>query len=290
MPTKREMLLKRKFPKAFREDTIAGNTGISHEEQKFIDDQAQIYWQELQEKSDEEIELIIAEQDKKRLSEYEANNPVPSREEIYRNLKPIGITCPEGVYSKAAIKLFGYKKFGAFARQKRIDDVLPDFIELLITTPELEIFTIGSYDGKRAEINRDYLRSNSAYKELVKGFIPYMYNSPSDTHGNYIFINKAQFESILDDKPIVVNSKDDIPDTASSHKYTPPYIEFMLKASKDLNLSHDKKANLEDIISWLNDNWPANLDGKSDVLIKYMATLLRRPEDKKGGNSSWKKR
>lgn len=39
-------------------------------------------------------------------------------------------------------------------------------------------------------------------------------------------------------------------------------------------------------MTWLKKNWPADLEGKSDRMIKSMATLLRRPQDKKGGNTA----
>lgn len=70
-------------------------------------------------------------------------------------------------------------------------------------------------------------------------------------------------------------------------EYTPPYLAFMLQAVKALNLCPEKRARIDDITEWLNENWPSHLEGKSDRIIKSMATLLRRPEDKKGGNTPW---
>ena len=63
----------------------------------------------------------------------------------------------------------------------------------------------------------------------------------------------------------------------------------MLKAVSELNASPNERINKKEIKKWLSDNWPKNLDGKSDNLIDSMATLIRRPEDKKGGNTQWKK-
>jgi len=71
-------------------------------------------------------------------------------------------------------------------------------------------------------------------------------------------------------------------------EYIPPYVNFMLKAAKALNLSPDNRTNLDEVICWLDENWPVDLDGKSERMIKSMATFLRRPEDKKGGNIPWK--
>lgn len=74
----------------------------------------------------------------------------------------------------------------------------------------------------------------------------------------------------------------------SEIQYIPPYVVFMLEAVTALNLSSDSRSNLDEIINWLDDNWPSDLEGKSQNLVKYMATLLRRPEDKRGGNTPWK--
>jgi len=285
MPSKREKLLKRKFPKAFREDSIMSNASISYEEQKKIDDEASVYWGELQEKSDEEIDAIFEEYEKRSLAEFEENNPIPSREDVYIKFKSSGVTCPEGVTSLAAMMLFGYKKFGAKWRNRKVGDVILDFIEFLVLTPELEVFTIDSYDGEKKKIDRDYLRSKRASKDFIKGFIPHSDGfHVSKDNGQYIFINKTQFENFLDDKLIDAN---EIKDTVLKF-YTPPYVEFMLQAVKALNLSPDKRANINELTEWLNQNWPDNLEGKSENMIKYMATLLRRPEDKKGGNTAWK--
>ena len=76
--------------------------------------------------------------------------------------------------------------------------------------------------------------------------------------------------------------------TANQDRYVPAYIDFMLRAVSALNLSPDRRTNKKAISDWLTKNWPSDLEGKSDRLIEYMATLLRRPEDKKGGNTSWK--
>lgn len=70
--------------------------------------------------------------------------------------------------------------------------------------------------------------------------------------------------------------------------YMPPYIEFMLKSAEALELSPEKRTGKNVIVEWLKNNWPDNLDGKSDRIVDSMATLLRSPEHKKGGNTSWK--
>lgn len=79
------------------------------------------------------------------------------------------------------------------------------------------------------------------------------------------------------------------PNPVSQTQYIPSYLQLMLQAVQALNLSADKRANMDDIVKWLNQNWPPHLEGKSDRIIQSMATLLRRPQDKRGGNTRWNK-
>lgn len=79
-------------------------------------------------------------------------------------------------------------------------------------------------------------------------------------------------------------------DKGKQDNYIPPYIEFMMEGIVALSVSPNDRANLKSIKRWLDKNWPSGMDGKSKQLIKYMATLMRRPEDKKGGNTPYKNR
>jgi hypothetical protein len=65
-------------------------------------------------------------------------------------------------------------------------------------------------------------------------------------------------------------------------------MEFMLKAVTALGLSQEQRTGKSVIVDWLKENWPKDLDGKSDRMVDTMATMLRSPEHKKGGNTSWK--
>lgn len=87
--------------------------------------------------------------------------------------------------------------------------------------------------------------------------------------------------------PIIAEVSSD--ELFSQKNYIPPYIKLMLQAVSELGLSSNKRTPVKTIESWLHKNWPKALDGKSDRIITSMATLLRRPEDKKGGNASWNK-
>ncbi len=62
----------------------------------------------------------------------------------------------------------------------------------------------------------------------------------------------------------------------------PPYLSFMIFAASELNLPSQMMTK-DSIADWLDEHWPADLDGKSNRMIDAMATLLRSPDAKKGG-------
>ncbi len=62
-----------------------------------------------------------------------------------------------------------------------------------------------------------------------------------------------------------------------------PYVEFMLRAIKEMPFKSETRVLKKTIESWLSDNWPENLGDKTNTKIKNMATFLRRPEDETGG-------
>jgi hypothetical protein len=66
--------------------------------------------------------------------------------------------------------------------------------------------------------------------------------------------------------------------------YLSAFILYMIRASRDLGLSDDKRVLKKEVVLWLRNNWHPELGECSDYLVESMATLLRRPEDKKGGN------
>jgi hypothetical protein len=70
----------------------------------------------------------------------------------------------------------------------------------------------------------------------------------------------------------------------SDLKYIPPYIEYMLKAVSALNIDGSKRVSTTDIKYWLEENWDKELGEISGNLLRQMATLIRRPGDRKGGN------
>jgi hypothetical protein len=102
---------------------------------------------------------------------------------------------------------------------------------------------------------------------------------------------KSDLELVVGLQNKLKQTHPDTPNRASgtiiSDDYIPPYIEFLLGAIPSLNLSANNRVNKDEVVNWLAENWPDGLEGKSDRLINSMATLLRRPEDKKGGNTSW---
>lgn len=70
---------------------------------------------------------------------------------------------------------------------------------------------------------------------------------------------------------------------SSLPSYIPRYIEFMLEAVNGLGLTPDDRVPAKTVRDWLEKNWPHDL-GTSGRKIAQMVTLLRRPQDAKGGN------
>ena len=63
----------------------------------------------------------------------------------------------------------------------------------------------------------------------------------------------------------------------------PPYLRFMITAAMELKLTDGSRLSKDEIVGWLKDNWPSSLGKPSVRKISSAATLLRRPEDEKGG-------
>ena len=66
--------------------------------------------------------------------------------------------------------------------------------------------------------------------------------------------------------------------------YVSPYVEFLLLASRELNLHPDNRMPKADIEEWIKQHWPDSLGRLSDTKRQYMATFLREPSDEKGGH------
>tara|TARA_R110000787_G_scaffold73456_4_gene163702 strand:- start:7593 stop:8237 length:645 start_codon:yes stop_codon:yes gene_type:complete len=200
-------------------------------------------------------------------------------------LEQTEVICPEGLWvPQAGIRLLQKENPEGWGKLYETD-AARCLINFLLVTPEMEAFSIDSYFGKKKPISRDYLRSSDAVPDFVRGF-----KSADDynrrTAGKYFFLNKLQFEDFLVDKPFAKQAE--IPTSVNFDlSYTPPYIEFMLTAAKELNLSAEIRINKREVTRWLEENWPIELGRKSDRMIQYMATFLRRPEDLKGGNTPW---
>ena len=69
----------------------------------------------------------------------------------------------------------------------------------------------------------------------------------------------------------------------ASLPYLSLFMLYMMRASRELGLSAEKRLPKKKIAFWLRINWPPELGNCSDSLVEVMATLLRRPEDRKGG-------
>ena len=66
--------------------------------------------------------------------------------------------------------------------------------------------------------------------------------------------------------------------------YTPPFVNFMHRASQELGLDANTKITKEKIENWLRENWQEDLGQISNRKIEQMATFIRQPEDQKGGH------
>jgi hypothetical protein len=71
---------------------------------------------------------------------------------------------------------------------------------------------------------------------------------------------------------------------ATASNYIPPYMEFMLRAVRELGLNPEQRVPKKRIISWLQLDWPPELGKPSDGKLNFMATFLRHPDDQSGGH------
>lgn len=117
-------------------------------------------------------------------------------------IKPKGITCPEGIWSLEAMLRFSDKQKGEDGQSRIMADISHGFIQFLMATPKLEVFTISSYSGNKRLIDRDYLRSRRAISHFIQGRIPFDSYNAKKEDGEYIFVNRTQFENYLADKPL----------------------------------------------------------------------------------------
>jgi len=69
---------------------------------------------------------------------------------------------------------------------------------------------------------------------------------------------------------------------ASIPDYVPPFIDLMLRAVRELGITHANQPVKKVIEAWLEDNAPEG--GLSGRDIQAMATFIRLPEKKKGGS------
>ena len=204
-----------------------------------------------------------------------------------KELTPYGIIFPEGVWIWEAMRLLVQKEVDQGRPAPTKQEAAQRLIYSLLNTLELKLFTIDGFDGEELPVERSYLRSSRAIPDFLRGFVPYDGDySGARSNGRFIYIDRSQYKNFLADKSIGEKA-DGSSDPLKKPTYVPPYMQFMQKAVKELDLSADKRMNKSEIIHWLESNWPSDLGGRSKSLIEYMATILRQPEHKKGGNTAW---
>lgn len=179
---------------------------------------------------------------------------------------------------------------------------LPQAHSLCVGTSPLDPPSISTYDNlinsmsKRQEpllqnMVRVWLLLKNAYDafELHDPIKPINFIAWADLHEIDIPGELRDSVERIEQRRASKRTQNDSPAKETALEYIPPYLEFMLLAARETRLSGDKREKIENIMGWLNANWPSGLEGKSNRMIRSMATLLRRPDDKKGGNTRWKK-
>jgi hypothetical protein len=108
--------------------------------------------------------------------------------------------------------------------------------------------------------------------------------SASASGGELKFVGLRVFDSLQDATEFCVGHDALEPLSMKTHtQYKTPYLEFMERAVRELELAPDKVTPKDQIIFWLRDNWPPEFGEISEREIEKMATFLREPLDKKGG-------
>ena len=64
----------------------------------------------------------------------------------------------------------------------------------------------------------------------------------------------------------------------------PPYLNYMLRIWRDLNLKPDVWEKKEWLEEYIRANWPSEFGKPSDSKVSYMATFVRDPRYEVGGN------
>jgi hypothetical protein len=98
-----------------------------------------------------------------------------------------------------------------------------------------------------------------------------------------VFIEWVKQKRIEAPKEMLAALDNSITGTGDLPEYVSPYIQLMLKASKELQITEDSAPTHEALKKWLSDNWPSDLI-VSENLLKMMATLTRSEKHAKGGN------
>lgn len=84
------------------------------------------------------------------------------------------------------------------------------------------------------------------------------------------------------------SSNSDFISELKSRLYVSPYLELMLNAVIENEISEETFSKKEVLVDWFKRNWPKDLQ-YSDKMTDTMATLIRHPAAQKGGNKRTKK-
>lgn len=103
---------------------------------------------------------------------------------------------------------------------------------------------------------------------------------------NSVFLSRIDFEKTFNQKIIYPGEKDPCGDTTYEGAYVPPYIGLMLNAIEHFNISETNQPLLETLIHWFQEQ---TIEGQkiSENEAKKLASFVRLPSSKKGGNRPW---
>jgi len=122
-----------------------------------------------------------------------------------KELMPKGITCPEGMWLIQAALFYGKKEKGCDTNDKKIWQIIEEFVHFLVITPELKIFTINSFDGRESVIKREYMRGSQFKADLMRELQSCLAKSENIYSSDvFHFVSRGQFENYLADKPFEV--------------------------------------------------------------------------------------
>jgi hypothetical protein len=159
----------------------------------------------------------------------------------------------------------------------------------LLAAGDLETEILLGTSGEFVSVPERVWRSNKGFRFLRAGHAVFRQTGglePSEVDG-VVLVRTDQLEKM---KSVPTEATVELPESTDVDATRFPYLVLMLEAAKSELFEAEERVRTETIVGWLSDNWPRGLGGKSPTKFSNMATLLRRPEDEKGGQTKGKVR